>query len=301
MNSIVITGCHGLLGQKLVEVLSARTNRLHGFDLHKNNLFSGMQNYYCHQVNITERANLIKLIVRISPQVIINTAAMTQVDACEVKKEECWNINVYAVENLIRAARRVGAKIIHLSSDYVFNGTAGPYNELDKPRPISYYGKSKHASENVLLGADIESAIVRTMVLFGHGRNLKPSFVSWLVTKLREGTILKIVTDQIGNVTLIDDLANGIKHIIQMDKSGIYHIAGREIISRFDFAVRVAESYSLNKSLIHPILTRMLRQAAPRPLQSGLEVDKAQKDLKLLLCNVDEALRKYRIQEATFN
>ena len=138
-------------------------------------------------------------------------------------------------------------------------------------------------------------------MLFGHGRNLKPSFVKWLVTRMREGVQLKIVTDQIGNVTLVDDLAIGILRIISLKRQGIYHVAGREILNRYDFALKIAQAYGLDTSLIQPVLTRMLGQTAPRPLQSGLLVDKALKNLKLHLCDVDEAIVKYREQEATFN
>ncbi|MDP8205820.1 MAG: SDR family oxidoreductase [Candidatus Electryonea clarkiae] len=301
MKSVLITGCHGLTGQKLVELFSGYSHNIYGIDLHQESIFQGMAGYQYHQFDLTNRSKLLDLIEELSPDVIINTAAMTQVDACEIEKERCWKINVDVVRYLVESARRFNMKLIHISSDYVFDGTAGPYNELDRPNPISYYGKSKLASENLIFGGGIDSAVLRTMVLFGHGRNLKPSFVSWIVTKLREGVTIKIVTDQIGNVTLVDDLADSIHKIVTMNISGLFHVAGREIISRYDFAVNIAEAYNLNKEYINPTITRLLGQVAPRPLQSGLIVDKAQRELMLNFCDVDEALRKYRKQEASFN
>ncbi len=301
MMPILITGCHGLLGQKLVELFGQEFGELHGVDLHKENLFKGLAGFHYHRHNLAERAATLELVKRVQPRAIINTAAMTQVDACEAERDTCWRINVDAVCTLVKAARRTRARLIHLSTDYVFNGDSGPYSELDRPNPISFYGKSKHASENEVLGGGIEGTIVRTVVLFGHGRNLKPSFVSWLVSKLREGVEVKIVTDQISNVTLVDDLAGAIKRVLSLGKTGIYHVAGREIISRYDFARRISEAYGLNSSSIRPTLTRLLEQAAPRPLQGGLVVDKAQKELNLSFSNVDGAIRKYREQEAQLN
>ncbi|HEB83824.1 MAG TPA: SDR family oxidoreductase [Bacteroidetes bacterium] len=301
MIRIVVTGVHGLLGQKLVEVFGPQFCELFGVDLHRENLFQGRPRYHYAPLDITRRADVMEYIGDIRPRVIINTAAMTQVDACEVQREACWRVNVDAVRYLTEAARRVGSRFVQLSSDYVFDGNAGPYGELDRPNPISYYGRSKHASENIALGSGIEAAVVRTVVLFGHGRGLKPSFVSWLVQKLREGAAVKIVTDQISNVTLVDDLAGAIRRIVSLGRTGLYHAAGREILSRYDFALKVAEIYGLDTDPIQPTLTRLLEQTAPRPLQSGLLVDRTEEALKLRFRTVEEALQEYREQEAGFN
>ncbi|MBD3165626.1 sugar nucleotide-binding protein, partial [bacterium] len=251
--------------------------------------------------DITDRTGTLRLIKEVRPTFIINAAAMTHVDACEIEREKCWNINVNSVGYLVEGARRSRSKVIHLSSDYVFDGTAGPYTELDRPNPLSYYGKSKHASENIVLGGNVEGAVLRTVVVFGHGRELKPSFVSWLVKMLRERRDVKIVTDQISNVTLVDDLALAVKKIAMLNKEGIWNAAGREILSRYEFAVKIAEAYNLDAGLIQTTLTRLLGQTATRPLQSGLVVDKAQRELNLQFRNVEEALKLYREQEAQLN
>ena len=298
---ILVTGCHGLLGQKLVELLTPDYCELHGIDVHKQDLFSGRREYTYHQLDMTERVPLLDLIVKVRPHVIVNTAAMTHVDACEVEREACWRINTTAVETLVDGARRTGSRVIQLSSDYVFDGEAGPYSEIDRPNPISFYGKSKHASENAVLGGGVDGTIVRTVVLYGHGRNLRPSFVSWLVEKLRSRHDVKIVTDQISNTTLVDDLGKAIKLIISGGHTGIYHAAGKDIVSRFEFAMMVAKIYGLSDVYIQPTLTRLLGQNAPRPLQSGLVVDKAERDLEMKFLIVEEQLKKFREQEASFN
>lgn len=301
MRRILITGCHGLLGQKLVELLDREFCELHGIDVHSASYFPTRRAYTYHQLDLTNRSETIELVQRIQPSAIVNTAAITNVDACEYEREACWKINTTAVQSLVKAARLAGSRLVQLSSDYVFDGEAGPYSEFDRPNPISYYGKSKHASENAVLGGGIDGVIVRTVVLYGHGRKLKPSFVSWLVERLRARRDVKIVTDQISNTTLVDDLAAAIRRILELGRTGIYHVAGREILSRFEFAMKVAKVYRLSDVYIQPTLTTLLGQKAPRPLQSGLVVDKAQDDLGLTFRNAEEQLFAFREQEAMLN
>ncbi|GBE30446.1 dTDP-4-dehydrorhamnose reductase [bacterium BMS3Bbin04] len=301
MKRILITGCHGLLGQKLVEILKPDFYELHGIDVHKDNLFPTRRRYTFHSLDLTNRSETLDLVQKIRPHAIINTAAMTHVDACEIERERCWRINSTAVETLVDAARRIGSHLVQISSDYVFDGEAGPYSELDRPNPISYYGKSKHASENAVIGGGIEGTIIRTVVLYGHGRSLKPSFVAWLVNRLRHRQDVKIVTDQISNTTLVDDLANAIIRSIVKRRTGIYHVAGKEILSRFEFALEVAKAYRLSDIYIQPTLTSLLGQKAPRPLQGGLLVDAAEKDLEMQFKTVEEQLILFREQEAMLN
>jgi dTDP-4-dehydrorhamnose reductase len=301
MIRLLVIGCHGLLGQALIERLGPDFGDVHGIDLHRSSYFTGLKNYSYHPVDITDREQILRQIRRISPRVILHTAAMTSVDACEVQREHCWKVNVRGTENVVDAARRIGARVVLLSSDHVFNGEAGPYTELDRPDPLSYFGRSKHAAENAVIGGGVEHTIVRTAMVYGRGRYLKPGFVTWLINKLREGRSVKVVTDQMSNVTFVGDLAVAMKRVVSLPLSGVYHIAGREIISRYDFARRVAEAYNLDDRHLKPTLTRLMELSGPKPLQCGLVVDKAQKELNLTFANVDEGLRMYRQQEATFN
>ncbi len=298
---VLITGCHGLLGQKLLEVLGTDFGERHGVDIHPENWFNGLHGYRYHQIDLTNPGKTRERVLQLKPSVIINTAAMTNVDACEVERNRCRAINVQAVETLAELAGELDARLIHISTDYVFDGEAGPYTELDRPNPISCYGECKLESEKVVYRAGIDAVVLRTMVLFGHGRRLKPSFVAWLVTKLRERAPIKIVTDQYGNVTLVDDLAMAIRRCIEHEVTGLYHAAGREIVSRYEFALKVAEMYNLHTDTMKPTLTKLLGQTAPRPLQSGLLVDKAQQALGMQFRTVEQSLALFREQEATLN
>jgi len=288
MERVLITGVNGLLGQKCVEQFAADF-LITGIDVH-NDVFSDEKQLQYHKVDITKRNDVKKIILSSEPHYIINTAAYTDVDGCESKKEICWKVNVEGVQNMVYAAGKIKAKIIHISTDYVFDGTAGPYKESDKPAPLGYYGKAKLASENVLRQSTLDYAIIRTMILYGAGINIRPNFVTWLIKKLQNNDTIRIVTDQVGNPTLADDLARSIRKIIELKKWDTFHIAGNDLLDRYIFALKIASIFKLNQELITPITTADLGQAAPRPLKSGFVLDKIKQELDLLMFGVDESL-----------
>jgi dTDP-4-dehydrorhamnose reductase len=171
-----------------------------------------------------------------------------------------------------------GVPLVQISTDYVFDGEAGPYKETDATHPISYYGSTKLESEALALSGSALSLVVRTMTLWGQGHGAKTSFVEFVQNSLAAGKPIKIVTDQIGNPTLAEDLALSIWNLVQAGRSGIYHSVGPDLNSRFDWAIAIAKHYGLDKSLIQPCLTADLKQLAKRPLKSGLLIDKLVKE-----------------------
>ena len=185
---------------------------------------------------------------------------------------------------------------MHLSTDYVFDGKHGPYTEDDTPNPISFYGRSKLAAENALTTSGVDYAIVRTMVLFGLGVNIKPNFALWMIDKLKAGESINIVDDQIGNATMIDDLAWGILKLIEKKQTGIFNIAGKDILSRYDFALKICDVFGFNKDLVKRIKTADLNQPAPRPLSSGLITLKASTLLGINLMDSLESIRLLKTQ-----
>ncbi len=291
--NILIAGCHGLLGQKLVRYAPENVS-IFGIDLQQDDKLGLGASY--QPLDLLHRRELRDFVKEIKPAWILNAAGYTDVDGAEEEKDLCWKVNVTAVDNLIYAARKVHAKIVHLSTDYIFDGKEGPYDEDDIPNPMGFYGRSKLASENLLKASPVEFAIVRTMVLYGTGIDLRPNFVTWLIDKLRKGESVRIVDDQYGNTTLADELALGIWKIVHKDATDIFHIAGSEIVDRFTFARKIADVFDLDASLIQPIKTAELNQAAPRPLRSGLRVDKAIRELGIQLSNVQEGLLKFKKQ-----
>ncbi len=294
---ILITGCNGMLGQKLTYTFASHRYELHGVDLAPQPEIDNIPFRY-RQLDLVNRRLTLETIRSIEPEAIIHTAAVTDVDGCERDKENCWKVNVNATQNVLDAARAVSSRLFFISSDYVFDGTAGPYDEEDQPNPINYYGKSKLAAENLIRGGGTLWTIIRTIVLYGCGRKTRASFVSWLLGQLRAGKPVRIVDDQWGNTTLADNLAEAIERALILNKTGIFNIGGVDFVSRYEFSVEVARFFDLDVSLIKPIKTAELGQLAPRPLKSGLKIEKAQHELYIALHDIRESLRIYRDQEA---
>ncbi len=292
---ILVTGANGLLGQKVTELFRHETSHeLVLTDLHENAFEPKGFDYF--PMDITKKEDVKDAVKRLMPDYIINTAAYTNVDGCETDRELSWKVNVDAVKHFIIASRANSAKIIHISTDYVFDGKTGNYDESSKPCPLSYYGKSKLASENALLTSGVDFAIVRTMIIYGTGKNLRPNFAVWLVNMLSEKNRVTIVDDQFGMPTMVDDLGWALVKMVELDKSGIYNICGSEYLSRYEFAVRLAGIFGFNENLIQPIKTADLNQAAARPMNSSFITLKAGSELGLKPLNATEGLQLLKTQ-----
>lgn len=291
---VLVIGANGLLGQKIVETF------LDDFEVHgigrKNKPSLEFDKFNYTVCDITNREQILELVRTFEPHFIVNSAAYTNVDGCEDEKEDCWKINVVGVENLANTAKRFGIHVVHISTDYVFDGVEGNYDEESRPKPLGYYGRTKLAAENALISSGIDCAIVRTMVLFGMGIDLNHNFVTWIIEKLTNGESIKIVDDQFGHPTLVDDLAKAILKIVDLKKTGIYNIAGSECISRFELAQKIAKVFDLNSALIHSIKTKDLNQKAPRPLNSSFDLNKTLKELGFQLSDVEKGLQTLRQQ-----
>lgn len=248
------------------------------------------------RLDMTNKEEVKNAVRKYQPKVIVNCAAFTDVDKCETERELSWRLNVDAVKNLIIASRISDAKIIHYSTDYVFDGRHGPYDEKATPNPISFYGRSKLASENALMTSGADYAIIRTMVLYGLGVNVKPNFALWIINKLKNKEAINIVDDMIGNSTISDDLAYGSLKLIEKNCRGIYNIAGRDIESRYDFTMKLCDVFKFDKKLVAKIKTKDLNQPAPRPLNSGLITLKAETELDFKPMDSVEALRFLKYQ-----
>jgi dTDP-4-dehydrorhamnose reductase len=281
MKRVLICGSNGLLGQRLALMLSSQTEyEVLNTSRQRSFVFDHRLFDYT-QLDITKKSDVKSLVSSFHPTAIINAAAATDVDWCELHREDAWKVNVVGVENLIEAARKVEARLIHISTDYVFDGTHGPYSEDDKPNPISYYGKSKLASENAVRIAGITYTIFRTILLYGNGIGVHDSFPLWVVKNLKAGKSIRCSEDQISNPTHVNDLAFAAVKGFELNRDGIYHICGSERISRHAFAVRTAEMFSLNTNLIQRVKSADLNQTAPRPLATGFVTLRAQTELGL--------------------
>ena len=296
---ILIFGCNGLLGQALVKYYSKRKD----VELHLASIedaFVGNHQFTYTKVDITKRNEVKRLIMDFVPDYIINAAAYTDVDGCEVNRELAWNVNVNGVKYMVEGCRIVDATLVQLSSDFIFDGLNGPYHENDKPNPISYYGRTKFASENEIKIGGIPYLIIRSSVIYGSQKGVKKDFVEWVVENLSQRKKINVVTDQINNPTYVEDLVNGIALAIDKKKNGIYNIGGLELLSRYNFACKIADVFELDGGLINPILTEQLNQKAKRPLKGGLIILKAQTELGYKPHTIKENLFDLKIKLGLF-
>ena len=284
---ILVVGSNGMLGQRVVSFFSKQMNfEIIGCSVEEEPVANNYEYYCC---DLTKRENVKKIIYDFYPDFIVNAAAFTNVDLSEIEREDAWKVNVKGVEYLAEAARVLDSHLIHISSDYIFDGTNGPYAENAKPNPLGYYGRTKLASENALKISGSMHTILRTNVLFGIADS-RPDFVRWVINSLNGDKQIRIVTDQYNNPTFIDDLVQAISKVIEFKKEGIYHIGGRDFLSRFEFTEKIADFFDLDKTLISPIETEELNQRARRPLRSGLITLKAETELGYKPHTIKESL-----------
>ncbi len=288
---ILITGSNGLLGQKLIKLLAGKEGvELLATSMGANRV-SSREGYSYQSLDITNEQDINNVVGGFKPNAIINTAAMTNVDACEEDKELCWDLNVNAVKYLINAAQQNDSHLIHLSTDFVFDGENGPYTEDDYPKPLSYYGKSKYEAEELLQDSKVKWSIVRTIIVYGVAEEMSRSnIVLWAKEALEKGKPLTIVDDQYRSPTLAEDLAMGCWLITQKEAKGIYYISGKDIMSIIELVNRVADFYDLDNSIIKPIKSLSLNQLAKRPPKTGFILEKAYKELDYKPCTFEEGL-----------
>jgi len=242
-------------------------------------------------VDITQKERTLESVVKLHPFVVVHTAAETNVDLCETDHEHARRINVEGTANIAEGCAKIGAKMILLSTDYVFDGFKGNYSETDQPNPISYYGLTKLEGERIVTSTLQDSLIVRTSVLYGWHPS-KLNFATWVIKSLREHQTLRVVKDHVNSPTLADNLARAIRAAIERHIEGLLHVAGSERISRFDFAREIAKSFDLDANLLDPVEMRDLSWAAKRPRDSSLDVAKAERELGIGLLGVNRGLEE---------
>lgn len=278
---ILITGSNGLLGQKLVAALRndpavALTATSRGPDRSPEALG---QRY--RSLDITDAAAVDAVFDAVRPEAVIHTAAMTNVDACELDPAACRLQNVTATEHLVHASRRHGSHFIHLSTDFIFDGAAGPYREEDAPAPLSVYGHSKLDSERVVReGGLAKWAIARTIIVYGVAPGLSRSnVVLWAKGALEKGEPIRVVDDQWRMPTLAEDLADGCIRIAKRGATGVYHLSGPDGMSILELVHRVGRFFGLKVDGVLPVKSNTLGQPAQRPPRTGFVLDKARREL----------------------
>jgi dTDP-4-dehydrorhamnose reductase len=273
---ILITGSNGLLGQKLVSQLSQQTDIQLIATSRGANRMDFTEGYEYQEMDITNAEQVAEVIEKTRPDAIIHTAAMTNVDQCEEEKDLCWTMNVKAVEYLVEACEKHQIFLCHLSTDFVFDGQSGPYSEEDNPSPVSFYGWSKYAAEEVVKRSKCPWSIVRTVLVYGITNDMSRSnIILWVKNSLDQHKAIKVVTDQFRTPTLAEDLAMGCCLVVTKNAEGIFHISGKNFLTPYEMAIQTADFFGLDKSLISQVDSSNFTQPAKRPARTGFILDKA--------------------------
>lgn len=288
---ILITGSNGLLGQKLVKELLQSNVQFLATSNGLNRNSNCPEDLYC-SLDITNKSNVYNVVEHFDPTHIIHTAAMTNVDACELDPEVCHKINVFGTKYLFEASKKVNSHFQLLSTDFVFDGEKGNYSEDDAVNPLSVYAKSKVDAENLLLDSTYENwSIARTIIVYGTGENLSRSnLLVWAKEALPKQAEMKIVNDQFRAPTWADDLAWGCIKICKMNERGIFHLSGPETYSILEIVKKIGTYYNWSTSHVQSILSSELNQPAKRPPKTGFNLSKSRKILGYFPKTIEETL-----------
>ena len=291
MKTILVTGSNGLLGQKITEKV-LKEGRVNLVATSKGaNRFPIKEGYVYAEMDILNPADVKAVVEKYQPDAIIHTAAMTNVDTCEDQKELAHQLNVDAVSTLIQICEEHNIQLVHLSTDFIFDGENGPYDELAAPNPLSYYGETKLKAEEVIKNSSAKWAILRTIIVYGIVSDMSRSnIVLWAKGALEKGNPLNIVNDQWRMPTLAEDLADICLLAIEHDAQGVYNASGKDMMSISELVARVADFWKLDKSLINEVSAETLNQTAKRPKKTGFILDKSMTDLKYNPHSFEEGL-----------
>jgi dTDP-4-dehydrorhamnose reductase len=284
MRRILVIGAKGMLGRDLVEILrsSSRVDQrldweVFGWDI--------------EEIDIQEEKNTVTKIESLRPNIVINIAAYTNVDGCESHDEKAFAINAEGMRHVALGALRCRAKVVYLSTDYIFDGKKRePYLEDDPPHPLSVYGRSKLRGEQYVQEMVEDALIVRTQWLYGkYGNN----FVASVLRQAREKKVLSIVNDQVGSPTYTIDLSRAISVLIQCDARGVFHVANSDLCTWFAFGQEILKLSGMEGVRIVPISSEELGRPATRPLYSVLNTEKLKRETGMTLRPWSEALKEY--------
>jgi dTDP-4-dehydrorhamnose reductase len=280
MKTVLVTGSNGLLGQKIIYGLRDRKEVVCISTSRGENRMKEKTGYRYESLDLCYKTKLQQFIEECRPDAIIHTAAMTNVDACETRKEEAWAQNVTVVENLIGLCEKHNIHLVHLSTDFVFNGEKGPYVETDSPDPLSYYAHTKREAEKRIESSSLKWAILRTIIIYGVvDDNSRSNVVLWAINALRNRKEITVINDQFRSPTLAEDLADACIAAALKEATGYYHVSGRELMNILDIVKITADFFELDPAYIRPVSSAELNQPAKRPPVTGFLINKAVEEL----------------------
>jgi len=292
--NLLVTGANGFLGQHLTNYLSVRQYTISATSRGARRVPSNIQLTY-QSTELTDGIAVKNLVEQTQPKVIVHTAAISKPDECENNKHNCLQHNVEATRHLLRAfkaAQTPQSLFIYISTDFIF-GENGPHSEDDKQGPLNFYGESKLLAEELVINSGVPYTIVRPVFIYGNvWDGLRPSFLHWVKNSLSQNKTIKVVSDQQRTPTYVYDICAGIDAVIKQHKTGIYHLAGKDVLSPFDMAVTTARVLGLDEGHIENVTSDTFPEPVKRAKRSGLKIDKAVNELGYAPVSFEEGVRR---------
>jgi dTDP-4-dehydrorhamnose reductase len=273
MKKVLVTGGNGLLGKRLRILLDSNQFVVIATGIGEDRLLNHNHSYV--QLDIVNKLQCAQVLEKFNPDIIVNTSAITNVDYCQKEKSHCLKVNSEAIDNLLDFSENT--HFIQISTDFIFDGNNGPYDEESAPKPINYYGFSKYEAEKKIIKKDVNYTILRTCLVYGED-NDSNNILMWVKRALKKKESLNIVDDQYRTPTFVDNLCSAIIEVINTASFGVYNISSGEYLSIFDFVCNIAKGFGFDQSLIRRSKSIDISQKAIRPVKSGLLVDKAKRD-----------------------
>jgi len=282
--TILITGGNGQVGFSAYSFLKKNYNVISTSKMGSDQLI---------KLDVSDKLEVATVLEKYSPDIIINCASFNNVDGCEIDKEKARSINFKGLQNLIAYSKKKST-LIHLSSDYIFNGQKNRYLESDSPEPLNYYGKLKLEAENLLRSSMRKYVILRCNVIFSQMLKNKSNFFAWVYNNLKDNKGISVVDDQVSNPVPVDLLNEIIESCIILESDGIYNVGTLDYLSRYDFALKICNCFNFDKMLLKKITSKDLNQIAKRPRNTFLDIGKTSKDLDVDIYSLDYYLTNIR-------
>ncbi len=291
-DKLLITGGSGFLGSTIARIAADDFRVYATYNSHPYQISD------CKLVplDIRNKSRVFSVFNEINARLVIHTAALANVDYCEVHAEEAWQTNVVGTENVALAAREIGAKLLYISTDSVFDGKKGMYDEEDIPRPVNIYGKTKLEGESRVQHCLPDSSIIRT-AFYGWGPSAAPSLANWVVNGLRKGENLKMFTDVFFSPIYVNNLVEVMVEMYRKGLSGTHHVGGKERCSKYAFGLEIARAFGLSEALISPASICEVPFKAPRPADLSLNIAKVSRLVNTKLLGVREGITWFKDSE----
>ena len=290
---ILITGANGFLGYYLVEQLLAKKYSVIATGKGECRLpFTHAVNFQWLSMDFTDPFSIHDVFENIKPDVVVHAGAMSKPDECEMDQMKAYLVNVEGTVQLLINSEDLKSFFVFLSTDFVFDGERGMYNENDAPRPVNYYGRTKLEAEEAVKEYQYDWAIVRTVLVYGRNHSGHNNILKIVKEKLEKGEEYNVVDDQLRTPTYVGDLAKGIVSIIDKKATGVFHLSGKDILTPYQIAIKTAKHLKLDSSVIKKVTAASFSQPAKRPLKTGFVIDKAKKELGYEPVSFEEGLRK---------